>query len=99
MSHLKVHHCVGRDSVALAWVTPVFELYCVAGPTASRNALAHSANKVVQWVRNGEERIFIIGGAVSAKFMSQYLIEKIFTLVFRCSRRDGKHPTVVLRKI
>ena len=70
MSHLKVHHCVGRESVALAWVTPVFELYCVAGPTASRNALAHSANKVVQWVRNGEERIFIIGGAVSATPMS-----------------------------
>lgn len=37
----------------------------MAGHKASRNALAQSANKVVQWVRAEEERIFIIGGAVS----------------------------------
>ena len=46
-------------------MTPLFELYCVAGPHATRNALAQSANKVVQWVRREEERVFIIGGAVS----------------------------------
>ncbi|KAL8808464.1 MAG: hypothetical protein Q9182_000014 [Xanthomendoza sp. 2 TL-2023] len=63
-AHLKVHHCISRSSVSLAWVTPLFELYCVAGPSASRNALAQSANKVVQWARREEERIFIIGGAV-----------------------------------
>ncbi|KAL8703757.1 MAG: hypothetical protein Q9201_003055 [Fulgogasparrea decipioides] len=63
-AHLKVHHCISRDSTSLSWVTPLFELYCVAGPNASRNALAQSANKVVQWTRREEERIFIIGGAV-----------------------------------
>lgn len=63
-AHLKVHHCVSRDSISLAWVTPLFELYCIAGPSATRNALAQSANKVVQWVRREEERVFIIGGAV-----------------------------------
>ncbi|KAL8736665.1 MAG: hypothetical protein Q9166_000031 [cf. Caloplaca sp. 2 TL-2023] len=63
-THLKVHHCISRSSISLAWVTPLFELYCVAGPHASRNALAQSANKVVQWARREEERIFIIGGAV-----------------------------------
>ncbi len=63
-AHLKVHHCVSRESISLAWITPLFELYCVAGPHASRNALAQSANKVVQWVRKEEERVFIIGGAV-----------------------------------
>lgn len=63
-SHLKVLHCVSRDSISLAWVTPLFELYCIAGPNSSRNALAQSANKVVQWVRREEERVFIIGGAV-----------------------------------
>ncbi|KAM0803512.1 vacuolar fusion protein MON1 [Usnea florida] len=63
-AHLKVHHCISRDAVSLAWVTPLFELYCVAGPQASRNALAQSANKVIQWVRREEERVFIIGGAV-----------------------------------
>ncbi|MCJ1430801.1 Vacuolar fusion protein mon1 [Xylographa pallens] len=64
MAHLKVHHCISRDFVSLAWITPLFELYCVAGPNSSRNALAQSANKVVQWVRREEERVFIIGGAV-----------------------------------
>lgn len=64
-AHLKVHHCISRESVSLAWVTPLFELYCVAGPNANRNALAQSANKVVQWACREEERIFIIGGAVS----------------------------------
>ncbi|KAL8961691.1 MAG: hypothetical protein Q9193_001787, partial [Seirophora villosa] len=62
-AHLKVHHCISRDAVSLAWVTPLFELYCVAGPNTNRNALAHNANKVVQWARREEERIFIIGGA------------------------------------
>ena len=63
--HLKVHHCISREFIALAWVTPAFELYCVAGPTTSRSALTQSANKLVQWVKKEEQRIFIIGGAVS----------------------------------
>lgn len=63
-AHLKVQHCISRESISLAWVAPLFELYCVAGPHASRNVLAQSANKVVQWARREEERIFIIGGAV-----------------------------------
>ena len=65
MSHLKVHHCVSREFTSLAWVTPLFELYGVAGPRTRREALAQSANRVVQWVRREEERVFIIGGAVS----------------------------------
>jgi len=63
-SHLKVLHCVSRDSISLAWTTPVFEFYCVAGPNASRASLAQGANKVIQWVKREEERVFIIGGAV-----------------------------------
>ena len=63
-AHLKVHHCISRDSISLAWLSPTFELYCVAGPNANRNALAQSAHKVVQWIRREEERLFIIGGAV-----------------------------------
>lgn len=61
---VKVHHSVGAHATALAWVTPMFELYCVAGQSTSRNALAQNANKVVQWIQKEEERIFIIGGAV-----------------------------------
>ncbi|RDW85040.1 putative MON1 [Coleophoma cylindrospora] len=63
-SHLKVLHSVSRDSVSLAWSTPLFEFYCVAGPNASRASIAHGANKVIQWVKREEERVFIIGGAV-----------------------------------
>ncbi|KAI9770929.1 MAG: Vacuolar fusion protein mon1 [Geoglossum simile] len=63
-AHLKVQHYIRRDSVSLAWVTPLFELYCVAGPNANRNALAQGANRVIQWVRREEERVFIVGGAV-----------------------------------
>lgn len=63
-AHLKVQHCVAHDSMSLAWETPVFELYCVAGPNASREALTRGANKVIRWIRREEERVFIIGGAV-----------------------------------
>ena len=63
-AHVKVHHSVG-STASLAWVTPMFELYCVAGKQVPRNALAQGANKLVQWVQREEERIFIIGGAVS----------------------------------
>ena len=75
-AHLKVHHCISRESISLAWVTPLFELYCVAGPHASRNALAQSANKVIQWARREEERVFIIGGAVSIYFLGEHNIPK-----------------------
>ena len=78
-AHLKVHHCISRESVSLAWVTPLFELYCVAGPHASRNALAQSANRVIQWVRREEERVFIIGGAVSIHSLDEQNIYKSLT--------------------
>lgn len=63
-SAVKVHHSISSSATMLAWVTPMFELYCIAGPTTPRNALAQGANKVVQWIQREEERIFIIGGAV-----------------------------------
>ncbi|KAK8056941.1 hypothetical protein PG993_002168 [Apiospora rasikravindrae] len=63
-AHLKVIHCVGADSTSLAWVTPVFEFYCVAGPNASRHVMTQGANRVIQWAKREEERLFIIGGGV-----------------------------------
>jgi len=63
-AHLKVQHTVAYDATALAWETPLFELYCVASSNASRAALVAGANKVVSWIRREEERVFIIGGAV-----------------------------------
>ena len=63
-AHVKVQHCVSKTGTALAWVTPMFELYAVGGRGTSRSALAQAANKVVQWAQKEEERLFIIGGAV-----------------------------------
>jgi hypothetical protein len=63
-SHLKVLHCVGEDSSSLAWVTPVFEFYCVAGPNVSRATMTQGANKIIQWAKKEEARLFIIGGGV-----------------------------------
>lgn len=64
-AHLKVHHNIRTTSVSLAWVTPTFELYCVAGANVARNVLAQNANAVLSWVKKEEERLFIVGGAVS----------------------------------
>ena len=63
-SHLKVLHLVSEDAASLAWITPVFEFYCVAGPNMSRGVMTQCANKVVQWAKREEERLFIIGGGV-----------------------------------
>ncbi|KAI1120920.1 trafficking protein Mon1 [Nemania abortiva] len=63
-SHLKVLHCVSEDATSLAWVTPIFEFYCVAGPNTSRVMMTQGANKIMQWAKREEERLFIIGGGV-----------------------------------
>lgn len=63
-SGLKIHHETGSGCVALAWSTPLFEMYAVAPANTSRAALAQGAMGVVRWVRREEERVFIIGGAV-----------------------------------
>ncbi|KAI1188951.1 vacuolar fusion protein MON1 [Nemania serpens] len=63
-SHLRVLHSVSEEATSLAWVTPIFEFYCVAGPNTSRAALTQGANKIMQWAKREEERLFIIGGGV-----------------------------------
>jgi hypothetical protein len=63
-SHLKVLHSVHEESTSLAWVTPVFEFYCVSGPGVSRASMTQGANKIIQWAKKEEERLFIIGGGV-----------------------------------
>jgi hypothetical protein len=50
-AHCKVLHSVGEDATAVAWETPIFELYCVAGPRSNRKELVEGANRVVQLVR------------------------------------------------
>ncbi|KAJ5495850.1 Vacuolar fusion protein mon1 [Penicillium diatomitis] len=63
-SQIKVHYCVSKSASTFAWVTPIFELYCVAEPNANRKALVQGASRIAQWAQREEERLFIIGGAV-----------------------------------
>ncbi|RDA87347.1 hypothetical protein CP532_2646 [Ophiocordyceps camponoti-leonardi (nom. inval.)] len=63
-AHLKVLHCAGPDATSLAWVTSVFEFYCVGGPNVSRESMLQGANKIIQWAKKEEQRLFIIGGGV-----------------------------------
>ncbi|KAF2864164.1 DUF254-domain-containing protein, partial [Piedraia hortae CBS 480.64] len=63
-ARLKVQHRSTPYMSGLAWETAQFELYCVAGPNASRNDLLHAANRVVKQMKREEEKVFIIGGAV-----------------------------------
>ena len=60
----KVVHYVGREARALAWETPLFELYVVAKAGTGKEMLSKGANRIVNWIRREEERVFIIGGAV-----------------------------------
>jgi len=60
----KILHSTSAHHITLAWTTPLFDLYAIAPSTTSRAALAQAANKLIQWVRREEERVFIIGGAV-----------------------------------
>ncbi|KAF2663465.1 vacuolar fusion protein MON1 [Microthyrium microscopicum] len=60
----KVHHTSSSTYTALAWNTQLFELYAIAPANTSRIELSQAANKVVQYIRREEERVFIIGGAV-----------------------------------
>jgi len=62
--HPKIHHSTSTTHTSLAWITPVFELYAVAPANTARAALAQAANRLVQFVKREEERVFIIGGAV-----------------------------------
>lgn len=61
--HLKVYHTMHRNQMALAWVTPSFEIYCVCGNT-TKEAISQSVKAIVSWIKQHEERLFVIGGAV-----------------------------------
>ena len=62
-AHLKVCFSSRKHAEALAWVLPAFELYVVAAPGSKREAVVKGAQRLVQWVRAEEERLFVIGGA------------------------------------
>lgn len=96
-THVKVHHCVSRSASSFAWVTPAFELYCVAEPNANRNALVQSATKIVQWVQQEEERLFIIGGAVCSIMLVRDLSSLMLTMCTGFLTRQCKYSLHMTR--
>lgn len=68
-ANVKVQYCVSSSFNSLAWVTPTFELYCVASPNSNRNALSQGANKIAFWAQREQERLFIISGAVRFSYL------------------------------
>lgn len=63
-AHLRVLHCSSDEATSLAWITPIFEFYCVGGPNMSRSVMTQGANRIIQWAKKEEQRLFIIGGGV-----------------------------------
>jgi vacuolar fusion protein MON1 len=63
-THPKILHSATRNHTTIAWSTPVFELYAIAPANTPRAGLAQAANRLIQYIKKEEERIFIIGGAV-----------------------------------
>ena len=61
---VRIYHAVSRYHISLAWITPVFELYCVASVSTGRTVLAQNASRLAQWIQKEEQRLFIVGGAV-----------------------------------
>jgi hypothetical protein len=62
--NLKVYHTTRRNLTALAWVTPTFEIYCVTAGSTTKEAISQSVKSIVSWIKQHEERLFVIGGAV-----------------------------------
>lgn len=95
-THVKVHHCVSRSVSSFAWVTPVFELYCVAEPNANRSVLAQSASRIAQWVQKEEERLFIIGGAVRYTLYEPMMPKLTFPAGLLMTRRQRQPVHILL---
>lgn len=65
--HIKVYHTTSGSGglTGLAWVTPSFEMYCVTGGSGvTKEAVSAGVRAIVGWVKQHEERLFVIGGAV-----------------------------------
>lgn len=58
------HWAIEREGLGVAWVTPEFEMYAVAGARTGRGAVVRGVLEVVRWAKREEERVFVVGGAV-----------------------------------
>ncbi|KAK9450691.1 trafficking protein Mon1-domain-containing protein [Limtongia smithiae] len=63
-THLKVLYVSRGSTIALAWATHSFEVYCVASAQTSKTILAQGMDTIIAWVKREESRLFISNGAV-----------------------------------
>ena len=61
-----IHSVYERGDSGLAWVASSFEIYAIAAEGASKAAVAKGAEAIVRWAKQEEERLFLVGGAVSS---------------------------------
>lgn len=63
--HFKVYHTTRQGLTGLAWATRGFELYCITGGNGvTKEAVSSAVRAIVSWIKQDEERLFVIGGAV-----------------------------------
>lgn len=68
---LKRYQAIMYETACLAWITDTFELYCMAEQRTPQAAVAADANVLVRWVKEKENDLFIIGGAVSRLYIAR----------------------------
>ena len=60
--HLKVCFVGGRVG-GMGWVGKGWEVFVLAREGTGREGLAKAAQRIVRWCREGEARLFVVGGA------------------------------------
>ena len=53
------HHQTEQETV-LGWITQSFELYSAFSPTSSKLKIITAVNKLLRWIKNGENKMFIL---------------------------------------
>ena len=57
---LKLCHLASCHEVTLGWLTQSFELYAAFSPTCSKLRVITAVNKLLRWIKNGENKMFIL---------------------------------------
>ena len=53
------HHATDQE-IVLGWITQSFELYSTFSPTASKLKIITAVNKLLRWIKNEENKMFIL---------------------------------------
>lgn len=62
----KIYFHVGETETVLAWNTAGFELYATFGPLVSKRVAINACNRLLGWIKQREDSLFISGSGKSA---------------------------------